>query len=730
MSIDTPRDTRRLAALLSLAIASTLNTAHAAEQTADKDSPQTMKSIKVEAGVDENGSVAAGYRSDEVSQVGPWQRLELQELPYSITVLSAELIDNVQAINSDQLFRINPTTQLRRSQHENDQSGVNLRGFNVQTFYRDGMPGDQYGHGTTTEDVEQIEILTGLSGFLYGPGNVGGVVNYVTKRPSVDRINNVTFGTSGGSNLYLKGDFGGPIDADGRFGYRVNAVKQGGETAIENQDVDKDFISAAFDWHLTDTLLLQVNASDRKYVVDGAQAYWGLASGVRRPSADRLDTSYSYGQPWTRRNYENEMWGARLRWQASDSLTFRAAWFHNDNVREMGSATNTIQANGTYSQSISGLYAAGIDPMLSESDDDRGQAFADFQFTTGAIEHKMTAGVLYTNNLQIRYASNGPNINFANGGTLNDPIYQPRPSPASLNRGVRVPVIDSTSVTWSVGDDITFNERWSMLAGLGHSTIDEAEITAVFASPGYKKSVVTPTLSVLFKPAGFITTYASYIEALERGGAAGEFFNGMPVVNAGQVFEPLTSEQFEIGAKATLGGVLLTTALFQIDKALQYYDIRDPANPRFVQDGRQVHKGIEVTAFGKLTERLALIGGLTWLDAEISQQRQQPALEGKRPTVVSKTFAKLHLEYELPMLPLTLSGGVNYNSRQFGDALNTDVLPAYTLVDVGARYETPIGDSMLTLRLDAYNLTDKHYWANNAYLGDPRSIAVSASVAF
>lgn len=729
MSINEPRGTK-LTALLSLTIASVLATAHAAETAPGKDSAQTMKSIKVEAEVDENGSAAAGYRSDKVSQVGPWQGRELQELPYSITVISAELIDNVQAVNSDQLFRINPTTQLRRSQHENDQSGVNLRGFSVQTFHRDGVPGDQYGHGTTTEDVDQIEILTGLSGFLYGPGNVGGVVNYVTKRPTAERLNNVTFGTSGGSNLYLKGDFGGPIDADGRFGYRINAVKQGGETAVENQDIDKNFISAAFDWHITDTLLLQLNASDRKYEVEGAQAYWGLASGVRRPSADRIDTGLSYSQPWSRRQYDNEKWGAQLRWDASDSLTFRVIWHDNNSVRQMSNATNTIQANGTYSQSISGFYAPENNPMLSEQVDERGKAYADFQFTTGSIAHKVTAGVLYVNNLQLRYATNGPNVTFPNAGTLSAPIYQPRPSPAVINRGARVPVSDSTSTTWSIGDDITFNDRWSMLAGVGHSTIDDADISAIFVSPGYKKSAVTPTLSVLFKPVESITTYASYIEALERGGAASDEFNGMPVANAGQIFEPLTSEQFELGAKASLGGVLLTTALFQIDKALQYYDIRNPSSPRYVQDGRQVHKGIEVTAFGKLTERLALIGGLTWLDAEITEQRQQPALEGKRPTMVSKTFAKMHLEYELPVLPLTLSGGVNYNSRMFGDALNTDVLPAYTLIDVGARYETPLGDSLLTVRLDAYNVADKRYWANNAYLGDPRSIALSASVAF
>ncbi len=721
-------EARALAAVLTVA---TCLPVQAAEPTsAPAEEVRQLGAIKVEGEGPSEGSSDAGYRKDTVSQVGPWQGRELQELPYSITVISSDLIENVQATNSDQLFRINPTTQLRRSQHENDQSGVNLRGFSAQVFYRDGVPGDQYGHGTSIEDVESIEILTGLSGFLYGPGNVGGVVNYVTKRPTVERLNKLTVGSAGGNSLYATGDFGGRIDRDGRFGYRVNAVKQGGETAIKNQEIDKTFVSLVLDWRITDKLLLQVNAADRDYVVDGAQAYWGLAAGVTRPSADDIDTSVSYGQPWTQRKYENEKYGGQLRWEASDALTLRAAWHENNSNRTMSSATNTIQANGSYTQSVSGLYADGVDARLSEQIDERGQAFADFRFETGSVGHKLTTGLMYSHNIQVRFLRNGPNVPFT-GSTLERPIYGNLPTMATLDRGPRAPVSDSTSTTWSIGDDITFNEKWSILAGVGHSTIDDADISVVFVSPGYKKSAVTPTVSLVYKPAELITTYASYIEALERGGAAGEEFNGAPVSNAGQVFEPLTSEQFEIGAKASLGDVLLTAALFQIDKALQYYDVSDPTRPTFVQDGRQVHRGVELTAFGKLTENISVIGGLTWLDAKVKEQAQTPALEGKRPTVVSDVLAKIHLEYGLPMLPaLTLTGGVNYTSDQYGDALNTDKMAGYTLVDVGARYEMGMGNSLLTLRLDAYNLTDKRYWPNNGYVSDPRTIAVSANVTF
>jgi iron complex outermembrane receptor protein len=195
--------------------------------------------------------------------------------------------------------------------------------------------------------------------------------------------------------------------------------------------------------------------------------------------------------------------------------------------------------------------------------------------------------------------------------------------------------------------------------------------------------------------------------------------------------KPLTSDQIEIGAKWSVGGMLLTTALFQIDKALQYYDLSDPAAVRFVQDGRQVHRGIEFTGFGKVTNDLILTGGITLLNAEVEEQKEDPTLEGKQPSNVAERFAKLRAEYRLPALPaLSLIGGVSYTGPQYGDALNTDRLPGFTLFDAGARYETGVGQHPLTLRLNVNNVTDKAYWNQGITLGTPRTVLFSASTEF
>lgn len=695
------------------------------------DGATLLQAVKVEAAIATDGSAEQGYRSNKVSQVGPWQGRKLEETPYSITVISQDLIESLQATMPDQIFRINPTTMLSRAQYEIDNPYVMVRGFTLVTPYRDGMQGDGYGYGTTTEDVERVEVLSGLSGFLYGPGNVGGLINYVSKRPTPERMTSLTVGNNGGENWYVHGDFGGPIDSDGRLGYRLNAIHQDGDTAIDNMSIKKTFFSGTLDWHVNEALLLRVDAAHRDYEVFGNQPYWSFASGIVRPSASRIDTSISYGQPWMRQYSKVERYGVHLQWAANDVLSVRAGWRESAIEGGANAAFNAIQADGTYKQTVSDRVAEGVDPMLWAVDTSVGAAFADARFSTGFIQHKLTAGVQYVTTGQERFPNYAPDINYTDL-SLEHPTYFDKPMPEPIDRGTRIKVSGSTYTTWVIGDDVTFSERWSALIGLAHSTIDRDRITGpIFPTSGYRDSAVTPTTSLIYKPLESVTTYASYMESLEQGGVAADEFNGQPVVNAGDVLEPLTSSQIEVGIKAKVGSMLLTAALFEIDKSLQYYDLADPARPRYVQDGRQVHRGIEFTAVGKATQQLTLIGGFTWLDAKVKEQRQNPALEGKRPAQTAETIAKLRAEYQIPGLPaLTLVTGANYTGRQYANALNTDELQAYTLLDAGARYVIDVAQHPLTLRLEANNLTDKHYWANGSQTGMPRALVFSVNTQF
>lgn len=689
------------------------------------DSVNRLSPIKVTASKHSQGSAEQGYKEDTVSQLGLWQGRSLQQLPYSIQVFSEELIKNVQATSSpDEIYRLNPTSQLSRSQYENDQPVTYTRGFRVSNAYRDSMEGDQYGHGTTTEDAQKIEVLNGLSGFLYGPGNVGGLINYVTKRSTESRLNEISLASLGGKSWYTYGDFGGKFDEAGKFGYRLNLAKQGGDTAIKQQEVKKEFASLALDWQVLDTLLIQVDAMQRDYEINGGAANWNFAKGIERLPAHQLQNNISWSVPWSNNYYHSERYGAHLKWNPTQNITIRSSYLDSYSRRGTQLTTNTVTSENTYDQAVSRIYAAGQDRMTSEQLDKRWATYLDFNFDTGPLKHKLTTGLQMSDTRQKRYPREAKEVVFKNLD-LSSPTAMPKPIGQQVDRGEIQTRSHSQSKSWLIGDDITLDDQWSILLGAAYVNIINK------MGSGYDESKISPNLSILYRPVPALTTYLTYIESLEAGGIAADEYRGVTVTNAGDIFGPLKSQQIELGAKLSLGDLLFTTALFKIDKGLQYYDVSMPTAPKFVQDGRQEHKGVEFTAIGKATDHLTILGGFTWLDPEIKKQKQNPLLEGKRPPLVAQQMFKLYSEYTIPNFEsLSVSAGFNHTAKSYANAENTDKLPAYTLFNIGSRYQFNLKDNPLTLRLNVNNLFNKHYWANESILGDPRTVVVSGSIKF
>lgn len=74
----------------------------------------------------------------------------------------------------------------------------------------------------------------------------------------------------------------------------------------------------------------------------------------------------------------------------------------------------------------------------------------------------------------------------------------------------------------------------------------------------YKQGALTPLAGIVVKPLRHVSLYANYIEGLSKGDIAPNIAS-----NAGQVFAPYKSRQYEVGTKADFGMVLATTAVFR-----------------------------------------------------------------------------------------------------------------------------------------------------------------------
>ena len=95
----------------------------------------------------------------------------------------------------------------------------------------------------------------------------------------------------------------------------------------------------------------------------------------------------------------------------------------------------------------------------------------------------------------------------------------------------------------------------------------------------------------------------------------------------------------------------------------------------------------------------------------------------------------LGAEWDTPLIQgFTLSGRVVHNNSMYIDAANTQKIPHWTRLDVGARYRFKVAGKGVTIRANLNNVLDKSYWDANAFgqisLSDPRTFSLSMTFDF
>ncbi len=141
----------------------------------------------------------------------------------------------------------------------------NIRGFSTSNGLRDGFRNYGYIAYRDTQNIEQVEVLKGPAGALYGGlGSLGGQINTVSKHPMSEYF---------GEASLLVGQFGqGPAtfdvntDEKNGFAMRLNGAFEQNDTFRHNGAYDSYSIAPAISWHNEDsklTLLTEFNHQNR-----------------------------------------------------------------------------------------------------------------------------------------------------------------------------------------------------------------------------------------------------------------------------------------------------------------------------------------------------------------------------------------------------------------------------------------------------------------------------------
>ena len=289
-----------------------------------------------------DGSAAAGYRVKDETASGPfWDGLPMQDSPYSVMVVPAPMIENLQVYTLQDALKYIPGVQTGN----NAQNTTGTSSYVIRGFYTAGGPGawgqsfeGLVGAGgyefNAVEDKDRVELLQGVNGFLYGVNNVGGNINQELKRPTATPYFAVNVGNNTGDDAYMHLDAGGPINVpglkDGLFGYRLNIVGQTGDTSYPGQTIQRNLISGAFDIKPSDDLLIQLNASHANFHIWGNTPYFLGSANSLGQGIPTADPSSVRAFPWLQHSDETDIGGVKVTYKFNDMFTLRTEWQYTD----------------------------------------------------------------------------------------------------------------------------------------------------------------------------------------------------------------------------------------------------------------------------------------------------------------------------------------------------------------------------------------------------------------
>lgn len=654
------------------------------------------------------------------ARVGGFREAPLQQTPASIRVITQEQMQDRGIRSATEAVKYDASVQ-------NSYNAIGLadrlaiRGFELSTganYRKDGLL--VLGHAPVMlENKERLEVLKGLSGLQAGIASAGGLLNYVSKRPTDYTLRSLTLEASERGTLYGAVDLGGRFGQDGRFGYRINAMASEVRSYAKGSNGERRFFSGAFDWQLSPDSLVQLDFDHlhkSQLSVPGFQLL-GDSTVPRGVSAKMMLNDQPWSQP-----VEDEVSNIGLRFQHRINERWRTEISANHYRLRRDDAValpTEFQPNGDYMV---------VD--LRRDNDKRtvlaGQALLQGDIHIGSMRHELTFGA----------AAHERRDHFAE--YIYDPkgssnLYRPIDLPASLDPVNPVSLRrQDKEHAFFVQDVMHLNERFALHAGLRHVQLKRDQFNAAGElSRRTNDRFVLPNIALVYSPDPRWSFYGAYAEGLEPGGEAPADAN-----NAGVAMDPSKSRQIELGLKAELNNRMsFSAALFQIKRRYEFLPESFASN--YVQAGTDRRRGLELSADGRLTHNLLIGASLTTILADLEGDAR---VAGKRVGNQPRHKAVLYGDYTLPSLPkMRLNASWHYSSSKLFAPNGTAKakLAGHHVVNVGAQYMTDMNGVATTFRFGVNNLFDTFYWGDTSsafggYLipGAPRTFRLSMQMDF
>jgi len=696
-----------------------------ADSAAGERSPTDLAGIRVQA----------RKPAAPLAPSGSFGSADWKNTPASVNVLDSALLDRLQVRTLSELARHDASlgdSYAPVGYYQN----IAIRGFALDpaTGYRfNGLSiaGEQR---LALENVQQVEILKGEAGLAAGVMAPGGIINYVGKRAA--DVRNVTLATDSEGSRYAAVDLGGWLTP--RFGLRFNAAWDDTSSYIEHADGRRNFYSLAADWLIGEHGKLEVDANYQTSAQRSASGYQ-LLGGSELPRG--VDRSRMLGhQPWQQpvgidstnltalHTYDfSPAWQSRVsvghsRSVIQDNVAFAYGCYYAAGCADGSVPGNYFAPNGDYD-----IYDYRSPDDVRRNDEARGELRG--RFSTGAVEHELSVGLSAFHRTVDKRQNVNEYVGTANIGDAQVPVFDPSP----LQPGPSARRLDSWQRAVFALDRMHFGDDWQWLAGGRYVRLDERAYDKRGTPERHSRlSQFLPQTALVWQATEQLNVYASYVEGLSLGQEAPFWTSN------GSTFLPaMQSRQRELGVKyAATDGLMLGAAVFRTTQPFQYAKPDDSeAGFTFVQEGTQAHTGLELTANGQVTERLALNASASVLQAR-ARDAGTAFYDGQQLVNVPKVRAAVHVDYALPFVAgLAVSGGWRYASSNAATVDGSVKAPSYSVFDAGVRFQHALREHPVTWTLSVDNVFDRFYWRDTGssygdyylFAGAPRQARLSVT---
>ncbi|SEL72347.1 iron complex outermembrane recepter protein [Olivibacter domesticus] len=641
----------------------------------------------------------------------------LIEIPQNIQVVTNKVLSDQQVVSmSDGLIR-NVSGAVRLEHWGDLYANINMRGSQIQAF-RNGFNVVGSYWGPLTEDmsfVDHIEFVKGPAGFMLANGDPSGLYNVVTKKPTGVTKGEATF-TLGSFDLFRGTlDLDGKLSKDGKLLYRLNVMGQNKASHRPYEYNDRYSIAPVISYQVDEKTKLTAEYTLQHVRMSEVGSYYVFGPESGGYATLPVDfTMTNPGIPPTNINDHSLFLTFEHKLDDHWKLTAQGSYFFYDQVG-YSSWPSKVNEDRTVVRNV-GIWDAQGRMAL-------GQVFVNGDVQTGAIKHRILAGIDMGKKTYIADWGQSHDLDRDSATLYFDPL---NPTYGIPTNGL--PNFDrNTSLTsraLAAGglqgqrytglyfqDELGFFENRLRLTLAGRYTYARQ----YYGADADEAKHFTPRIGLSASVDQHTSVYALYDQAFVPQSVSG-------ALEEGSELKPITGSNTELGIKRDwFGGNLSTTlSVYRILKnnELTASENSTPANPLSIELGQKKAQGVEFDVRGNISTYLSIIANYAYTDSKVS--KVNPGVPNVSVGDVMPGFSK-HVvngwvNYKLPVKALKglgvsagYTGLLDRATDNWGDS---DLrLPDYHKIDGGIFWE----GTKMRITANAFNIFDKYLFSGSAY---------------